>query len=103
MQIPAERPWLPELVPAAMLGAAVSLVLGAAQLLPTGEAMLLVRAPTAEAALAAADRADAALVGIPAPGFAIVHGDAARIRGALGLAVNWNASARCAPDSEAAR
>lgn len=68
-----------------------------ARLLPTGEATLLVRVGegTQGAALVAAAEADASLVGIPAPGFAIVHGDAARVRATLGMAVLWNGGAPC--------
>ncbi len=68
-----------------------------ARLLPTGEATLLVRVgkDTQRAALVAAAEADASLVGIPASGFAIVHGDAARVRATLGMAVLWNGGAPC--------
>lgn len=85
-----------ELAPAALLAASVTAALAYAQLVPFGDAMVLVRVPPRpEAALMAAAKAGAALVSTPAPGFAILHGDASRIRAVLGLAVTWQGRAPC--------
>lgn len=86
-----------DFVPAALSGILVVAALIGARLLPVGEATLLVRLgnDTQAAALVAAAGADASLVGIPAPGYAIVHGDAARVRATLGVAVLWNGGAPC--------
>ena len=92
-----------DLVPAALLAGTVAAVLAGAELLPLGTATVLVRVAAAApadqlaTALAAAAAGDAALVSVPAPGFAVLHGDAARIRAALGLTVVWNGAAQCAP------
>ena len=84
-----------DLLPAAAIAALVTLSLATARLLPFGVATVLVRAADAATALRVAASADAALVGIPAPGFAVLHGDAARVRAAAGLAVQWKGSAPC--------
>ena len=88
-----------EIIPAAMIALSVTATLCVAQLLPFGKTMLLVRVSQAGIATALADasRADAALVGIPAPGFAVLYGDASRVRQALGLAVLWKGKAPCSP------
>jgi hypothetical protein len=82
-----------------MVGVLAAAVLCAAELLPFGKAMLLVRLPSegVEAALTAAAFADAAFVSIPAPGYAVIYGDASQVRGALGLAVSWKGTNLCAP------
>ncbi len=91
------RHW--DLVPAASIAVAVTAVVCTAQILPFGRTMLLVRVPGdgTGPALVAASVADAALVGIPAPGFAVVYGDASQVRRALGLAVRWKGIASCSP------
>ena len=88
-----------DLIPAASIAVVVTAAVCAAQLLPFGRTMLLVRVPGdgLGPALAAASVADADLVAIPAPGFAIVYGDASQVRRALGLAVRWKGSALCSP------
>lgn len=89
------------LIPAAMIALSVTAATAGAQLVPSGEATVLVRVSsgTPEAALAAAASADAALVRIPAAGFAVLHGNASHIRTALGLAVVWQGAAACSsPD-----
>jgi hypothetical protein len=88
-----------EVVPAASVSLLVTGALVAAQLLPAGEGTVLVRVAPDEgvAALRAAAAADARLVAIPAPGFAVLYGDAARIRRTLGLAVAWKGQAPCTP------
>jgi hypothetical protein len=88
-----------DLVPAAALAVMVTAVVCAAQLLPFGRTMLLVRVlgDDTRAALSAASVADAALVGIPAPGFAVLYGDASQVRGALRLAVRWKGIGLCSP------
>jgi hypothetical protein len=90
-----------DLIPAAMLALTVTAILCGAQLLPLGKTMLLVRVANegTEAALTAAAEADAAFVSIPAPGFAILYGEASRVRGALDLAVLWKGTALCSPTS----
>lgn len=88
-----------EIVPAAGLSLIVTAVLGALQLMPLGHGLLLVRVRGEDsgAALLAAAAADAALVSVPAPGFAVVYGDASTVRTALGLAVSWKGNASCSP------
>lgn len=83
--------------PAIALGVATLLAVMAGRLLPFGEATLLVRVAdaTPRAALAAAAAADAALVDIPRPGFAVLRGDAGHVRAALGLATLWKGLAPC--------
>ena len=89
-----------ELLPAAMLAGIVTVILCGVQLLPSGRTMLLVRVPVGgpRAALVAAAAADAALVSIPAPGFAVLYGDASHVRAALGLVIAWKGRASCSPD-----
>ncbi len=84
-----------DLFPAAGIGAFVSLSLAAAQVLPLGAATVLVRAPAPRDAAIEAAVTGAELVAIPAPGFAVLRGDAARIRHWLGLAVVWRGGALC--------
>ena len=86
-----------DLAPAAVISLGVTMATLAAQLLPFGTATVLVRLADAApaSALRAAAGADAALVAIPAPGFAVLHGDAARVRAALGLAVLWKGRPPC--------
>jgi hypothetical protein len=72
-------------------GAAMAL----AQCLPLGSATVLIRAATPDMALALAARSGAALVALPAPGFAVLHGDAARIRGNAGRTTLWQGAAQC--------
>jgi hypothetical protein len=88
-------------LPAATLAVFVVSVLCGMQLLPFGQSMLLVRVSGAgaEAALLGAARADAAFVDAPAPGFAVVYGDAAQVRSVFGLAVPWKGNAPCSPPS----
>ena len=89
---------VPELAPAVLITLAVTATLAGAQLLPFGKATLLVRTgiDMPAAAVAAAGVANATLVAIPAPGFAVLYGDASRIRKAVGLAVGWHGKASCA-------
>ncbi len=82
-----------ELAPALGLAVIVTGALCAAQLRPTGTQMLLVRADDEGSAVAAASASGAALVGVPAPGYAVLYGDAARVRQAAGLAVPWRRGA----------
>lgn len=90
-----------DLVPAALLAFVVTVAIAASRLLPFGDAIVLVRLAdtTPAAALAAAAAADAMLVDIPAPGFAVLHGDASHIRASTGLAALWTGSASCASRS----
>ena len=90
-----------EFAPAAFIALVVVAGSITAQMLPQGQATLLVRVPPnlREAPLLAAARADAALVAIPAPGYAVLHGDAARIRSVSGLAVVWQGIATCSSSS----
>ena len=86
-----------DLAPAAFLGASVIVAACASQLFPSGVGLLLVRLPNASAssALAAVAAADAAIVSTPSPGFAVLYGDATRVRHVLGLAVRWKGLAAC--------
>ena len=87
------------LVPAMIIAVSAAAALCAAELLPFGKTILLVRLSTegVGAALAAAANADSAFVGIPAPGYALVYGEASQVRGALGLAVSWKGPNLCSP------
>ena len=91
---------LSDYAPATALAVLITTVLAGTQLLPVGRGMLLVRVPDggAEGALAAAAWADATLVSTPAPGFAVLYGDASQVRRALGLAVTWKGLAPCLPN-----
>lgn len=99
MALPDSRPGplrnLSDLTPAALITLLVTGVLISAQLIPVGEATVLVRLPADTPALSAAAAADAALVSVPAAGFAVLHGDAGHIRSVLGLAVTWQGAAPC--------
>nr|WP_321984563.1 hypothetical protein [uncultured Lichenicoccus sp.] len=90
-----------ELAPAALIALAVLAGAVGRELLPAGEATVLVRVAPGlrEAPLLAAAGTGAALVAIPAPGFAVLHGNAARIRSVLGLAVVWPGNAPCSSSS----
>ncbi len=90
--------WVSEILPAVGLALSVTAMIGAMQLMPLGEGLLLVRVGDEDprSALMTAAKAGAALVSIPAPGFAVVYGDAARVRKAVGLAVTWKGNALCA-------
>ena len=78
-----------EFLPAALIGVTVTLALAAAQLMPQGQATVLVRMPSGRAAATPLAASHAALLSSPAPGYAVLHGDAARIRAAFGAAVLW--------------
>jgi hypothetical protein len=81
--------------PAALIALCAALVPATAALLPMGETMMVVRvAPDGGAARAAA-AAGAALVRVPAPGYAVLWGDAARARRALGLVADWKGIGPC--------
>lgn len=90
-----------EVIPAAGLALSVTAILCGLQLMPSGTGMLLVRVHGEESrsALMAAAMADAAFVSIPAPGFAVIYGEASKVRTALGLAVLWKGNASCSPIS----
>ena len=66
--------------------------------MPFGKGVLLVRArdSTPASALMRAAVADADFVSIPARGFAVVYGDAAKVRAVFGLATPWKGGAPCA-------
>jgi hypothetical protein len=87
------------LAPAATIAVLAAGALCAAELLPFGKTLLLVRLPTpgVGTALAAAAAADSAFVAIPAPGYAVLYGDASKVRAALGLAVPWKETSQCSP------
>ena len=86
-----------DLLPAILIAAMTTGATTAMQLLPAGVATVLVRVAdrSPAAALAIAAAADAALVSLPAPGFAVLHGDAARVRAAAGLAILWKGIPPC--------
>jgi hypothetical protein len=85
------------LVPASLLALLATAALALVQLVPMGQATVLVRLTSAEplAALTAAALSDAVLLEIPLAGFAVLRGDAARIRAVAGLAVAWRRNAPC--------
>jgi hypothetical protein len=90
-----------ELIPAVGLALFVMTFLCGLQIFPVGNKMLLVRVRNDEArsVLMMAGMADVALVAIPAPGLAVVYGEASKVRTAFGLAITWNGNAPCSPKS----
>jgi hypothetical protein len=92
---------LSEIIPAAGLALSVTALICGMQLMPFGRGMFLVRVHDSDptAALMQAASAGAAFVRSPAPGFAVVYGEAARVRAALGLTVPWIGNAPCSPAS----
>lgn len=90
-----------DVLPAAGLALSVAGMMCALQLMPFGTGLLLVRVPEdgAGSALMAAARADAAFVSSPAHGYAVLYGDASKVRAAVGLAVSWRGQAPCSPSS----
>ncbi len=97
--IAAARARACEIMPAVGLAVSVTAVIAGLQLMPFGKAMLLVRVRDADprSALVAAAMAGGTLIGIPAPGFAVVYADASKTRSAVGLAVTWKGNALCLP------
>ena len=89
-----------DLLPAALLAFGLIVVSVTVRMLPFGSANLLVRVPDAQhgSALLLAARSNASLMSIPAPGFAVLRGDAASVRAASGLAVIWKGRAACSMD-----
>jgi len=81
-----------DLAPALVLALFTVGATAAARLRPGGEGPVLVRADGG-----AAWPPGAALVDLPAPGFAVLRGDLAAIRAAFGPAVPWRAASPCAP------
>ena len=77
-------------VPATLLAASVITVLAAAPIFPMGTRTVLVRA-AADAALPA----DVSFVSTPAPGYTVLHGDAAQIRSVFGFTVGWEGGPPC--------
>lgn len=92
------RPKPLDFAAAAIIGVVVVGGLCAAPLLPFGKSLLLVRLATdgKDPAATIAARAGAELVNIPAPGYAVIFGDAATARAAFGVAVAWRGLALCA-------
>jgi hypothetical protein len=86
-----------EYAPAALLLSGVTCALLWRDVMPSGSVPVLVRLRSAapEAGFAAAALADAAVIAIPAPGFVVLRGDAARIRRELGLAAVWRGADIC--------
>lgn len=86
-----------DLAPALGLACLVTATLAVVELLPGGSGFALVRLGSRGIAdvLAMPALADVAVVGLPAPGFAILRGDLGRIRAALGQAVPWPHGALC--------
>jgi hypothetical protein len=79
-----------DFAPALLLGLMVTVASAAAHLMPFGTAVVLVRVadPAPRAALQAASLSDA--------GFAVLFGNASRIRSVSGLATLWTGKAPCA-------
>ena len=90
-----------EIIPASGLALSVIATLCGLQLMPFGKGMYLVRVDGEDpgSALMAAATANAALVSNPAPGFAVVYGEASEVRTALGLALPWKGNPPCSPTS----
>jgi hypothetical protein len=88
-------------VPALALASAATFVLLWASLVPSGTATMLARLPSTQqnAAIVAAADADAALLSAPRPGYAVLRGDATKIRHALHFAIGWEGAAGCAAPS----
>ncbi len=86
-----------DVLPAAALLLLVTGVLAVAHLRPSGAGLFLVRLGPAGVAglLGSRALADVDLVAIPAPGFAVLHGDAGRIRSVAGLTVAWEGGVAC--------
>ena len=86
-------------MPALALCLATTSAVVAARLLPEGYGPVLVHlGPSGLAgALAAPGMEDVALIDTPAPGYAVLWGEAARIRSALGLTISWQGNAPCSP------
>lgn len=86
-----------EVAPAVLIGLILTTSVVISQLMPWGEASVLVHLPdkAPSSALAAAAAADATFVMTPSPGFAVLHGDAARIRAVLGMTILWKGKAPC--------
>lgn len=86
-----------EILPAAGVALSVTVILCVVQLVPFGEGMCLVRVDPTDpgTAFLAAARAHVAIVNRPAPGFAVVYGQASTIRSAFGLAVPWKGKVLC--------
>ena len=89
-----------DLLPSAALALSVTLAIAGSQLLPGDDAPVLVRLGDAGIERLFADPVlqDVALVDTPAPGFAVLKGDAGRIRSSLGLTVAWNGKTPCSPN-----
>jgi hypothetical protein len=90
-------PTIGEVGPAALMGLFVTVGVLVSRFAPLGDVSVLVRLSdkTSNSAFVAAATTDAALVLIPSPGFAVLHGDGARIRAALGVTILWKGSAPC--------
>lgn len=84
------------MLPALLLGLCVTGSLCAAELMPTGREMVAIRVAH-ESALRMAAASGADLVSLPAPGFAVLYGDARRIRAVAGVAWHWTGHAPCSP------
>jgi hypothetical protein len=76
-----------EYAPAALLLSGVTCALLWRDVMPSGSVPVLVRLRSAAP--------EAAVIAIPAPGFVVLRGDAARIRRELGLAAVWRGADGC--------
>jgi hypothetical protein len=84
-----------DLLPGFLIAAFSGAALAAGQCLPLGTATVLVRTPSPQTALALAASSGAALVAMPAPGFAVLHGNATRIRANAGFTFLWQGATAC--------
>ena len=83
-------------LPAGLIGFIAVLPVLAMRLMPLGPGTVLVRTGAAPGSAAeAAVRSDALLMSIPASGYAVLSGDASRIRAVAGLAVKWDPLRLC--------
>jgi len=88
-----------DLLPSLTLALSVTLVIAGSQLLPGDDAPVLVRLGDGglERLFADPGLQDIALLDTPAAGFAVLKGNAGRIRSPLGLTVAWNGKSPCTP------
>lgn len=89
-----------DLLPALALCLLSTAVVAGSRFLPRGDGPVLVRldASGIESLLSDPALAGIALVDTPARGFAVLRGDTALIRSALGLTIAWKGTIPCAPN-----
>lgn len=89
---------LRDMLPAFALLLLATGAVAAHRLLPEGEATLAVRLDRAPDGLdGALALPGVALLDLPAPGLAVLRGDAAAIRARFGLSISWQGRPPCSP------